>query len=82
MVLGYSGHDYFKVYKCAECGKDVIVTHQMMINKTYIYSRKGNLKKNYCCSWSCYRKFKYKDLMKKARLTEADRAWLRYARFT
>lgn len=78
MALGYKG-EYFHVEKCAQCGKDMIITHAMANNGVYVY--KKGCKKNYCCSWSCFRKYKYRMILKKPRLSADDVAWCRYARF-
>lgn len=81
MLDKITGGQMFHVHKCAECGREIIVTHQMVQNGTYMYQQRADAKKNYCCGWKCYRQFKYKHLMKKNKLTAQDEAWLRYARF-
>lgn len=80
MALGYRS-EYFNINKCAVCGKEMVITYEMAHGAVYMLIKKPGNTKRYCCGWSCFRKLKYEELMKKKKLREEDVAWLRYARF-
>ena len=71
--------DCFHVRKCAVCGKELVVTHSIMMQGTFVKLING--RKHYCCGWKCFREFKYQMLMKKKNLTLEDKNWLKFARF-
>ncbi len=66
---------------CPICKKQMILTTEITRGGAYRYQRSTKHRPIYACSWTCYRKLKHGEIMKKKKLTADDIAWLRFARF-
>lgn len=81
MIGERGGRDKIRTALCPICKKEIVVTHEMVRGRGYVWSKSYNTKKYFMCSWKCYRLFKYERLMEKKKLTADEVSWLRFARF-
>ena len=75
----YNGCGQLRQHTCPVCGEVFILpiggikTHQyVVVDKT----QENYGKLHYCCSYKCFKKLNYENIIQKAKLTSSDAHWL------